>query len=212
MPTTPRTLAFNKPYGVLPSFTDPEGRPTLADYIKVPGVYAAGRLDLDSEGLILLTSDGTLAHRITDPQHRLPKVYWAQVERIPHDEALDQLRKGVWLNARRTRPAEVRLLADEPELPERPVPIRFRKTVPTAWLEITLHEGMNRQVRRMTAAVGHPTLRLVRVAIGPITLGDLRPGQWRVLTPDEIKAISGKAGDARSARPSVPRASTSRGK
>ena len=190
MPTI-RTIAFNKPYGVLPCFTDPDGRPTLADYIDLPGVYAAGRLDLDSEGLLLLTSDGTLAHHITDPQHKLPKLYLAQVERIPNEEALEQLRQGVLLSGKKTRPAEVRLLADDPQLPDRPVPIRFRKNVPTAWVEITLREGLNRQVRRMTAAVGHPTLRLVRVAIGPIALGDLPPGQWRELTRNEIAAIYG---------------------
>ena len=183
------TIAFNKPYGVLPCFTDPGGRPTLADYVAIPGVYAAGRLDLDSEGLILLTSDGTLAHHITDPQHKLPKVYLAQVERIPNEEALEQLRKGVVLNGKKTRPADVRLLLDDPQLPDRPVPIRFRKHVSTVWLEITLHEGLNRQVRRMTAAVGHPTLRLVRVAIGPIMLGDLQPGQWRDVTSREIAQI-----------------------
>lgn len=184
-----QTIAFNKPYGVLPCFTDPAGRPTLADYVAIPGVYAAGRLDLDSEGLLLLTSDGTLAHRITDPQHKLPKVYLAQVERIPTEEALEQLRKGVVLNGRKTRPAEVCLLPDDPQLPDRPVPIRFRKNVPTAWLEITLREGLNRQVRRMTAAVGHPTLRLIRVAIGPVVLGDLQPGQWRDLTSREIEQV-----------------------
>ena len=184
-----QTIAFNKPYGVLPCFTDPEGRPTLADYIDLPGVYAAGRLDLDSEGLLLLTSDGALAHHITDPQHKLPKLYLAQVERIPSEEALEQMRKGVLLNGKTTRPAEVRLLAKDPQLPDRPVPIRFRKNVPTAWMEITLREGLNRQVRRMTASVGHPTLRLVRVAIGPIALGDLSPGQWRDLTSGEIAQI-----------------------
>ena len=183
------TIAFNKPYGVLPCFTDPGGRPTLADYVAIPGVYAAGRLDLDSEGLILLTSDGTLAHHITDPQHKLPKVYLAQVERIPNEEALEQLRKGVVLNGKKTRPIDVRLLSDDPQLPVRPVPIRFRKHVSTVWLEITLREGLNRQVRRMTAAVGHPTLRLVRVAIGPIMLGDLQPGQWRDVTSREIAQI-----------------------
>ena len=184
-----QTIAFNKPYGVLPCFTDPEGRPTLADYMAIPGVYAAGRLDLDSEGLLFLTSDGTLAHHITDPQHKLTKVYLAQVERIPNEEALVQLRKGVVLNGKKTRPTEVRLLPDDPQLPDRPVPIRFRKNVPTAWVEIMLREGLNRQVRRMTAAVGYPTLRLIRVAIGPIVLGDLQPGQWRDLTSSEISKI-----------------------
>ncbi len=186
---TPRTIAFNKPYGVLPCFTDPDGRPTLADFIDLPGVYAAGRLDLDSEGLLLLTSDGTLAHHITDPQHKRAKVYLVQIERIPNEEALVQLRKGVMLNGRKTKPAGVRLLSDDPQLPDRPVPIRFRKNVPTAWVEITLREGLNRQIRRMTAAVGHPTLRLVRVAIGPIVLGELQPGEWRELTSREIEQI-----------------------
>lgn len=184
-PRKSRTIIFHKPYDVLPCFTDPEGRPTLADYIELPGVYAAGRLDRESEGLMILTSDGTLAHRITDPKHKFPKVYWAQVERVPSEEALGQLRRGVMLSGKRTRPAEVRVLQEEPALPHRPVPIRFRKHLPTAWLEITLREGMNRQVRRMTAAVGHPTLRLVRVAIGPINLEDLPVGRWRALTAAE---------------------------
>jgi 23S rRNA pseudouridine2457 synthase len=183
------TIAFNKPYGVLPCFTDPHGRPTLAQYVKISGVYAAGRLDQDSEGLMILTSDGKLAHAITDPRHELSKVYLAQVERFPSDEALQELRRGVMLSGRRTRPAEVRLLVNEPQLPERPVPIRFRKQVPTAWLEITLHEGMNRQVRRMTAAAGHPTLRLIRIAIGPIRLGELKPGEWRETTAAEAEML-----------------------
>jgi 23S rRNA pseudouridine2457 synthase len=130
-----------------------------------------------------------LAHYITDPQHKLPKVYLAQVERIPNEEALEQLRKGVVLNGKKTRPAEVRLLPNDPQLPDRPVPIRFRKNVPTAWLEIMLREGLNRQVRRITSAVGHPTLRLVRVAIGPVVLGSLQPGEWRDLTSREIAQI-----------------------
>jgi 23S rRNA pseudouridine2457 synthase len=134
---------------------------------------------------MVLTSDGALAHRITDPLHKLPKVYWVQVERIPDDTALRGLRHGVVLSGIRTRPAGVRLLTPEPTLPERPVPIRVRKTVPTAWLEIVLYEGKNRQVRRMTAAVGHPTLRLVRVAIGPVSLGNLAVGRWREVTAQE---------------------------
>ena len=187
--TRPRTIAFHKPFDVLPSFTDPDGRPTLGDYIDMPGVYAAGRLDRDSEGLMILTSDGALAHRITDPAHKLSKVYLVQVERVPDDDALAQLRTGVRLRDVRTKPAGVTLLSAEPGLPQRAVPIRFRKNVPTAWLEMTLREGMNRQVRRMTAAVGHPTLRLVRIAIGPIRLGDLQPGQWRDLRPSELEAF-----------------------
>lgn len=193
---TLRILAFNKPYGVLPCFTDSAGRPTLADYIKVPDVYPAGRLDMDSEGLMLLTADGSLAHRITDPQHALPKVYWVQVERVPDEAALERLRYGVRVGGKRTRPATARLLGKEPQLPDRPVPIRFRKRVPTAWLELTLHEGMNRQVRRMTAAVGHPTLRLVRMAIGPIELGDLQPGRWRELTPEEVRKLTPRGGSS----------------
>jgi 23S rRNA pseudouridine2457 synthase len=183
-------IAFSKPYGVLPCFTDPEGRRTLAAYITVPHVYAAGRLDQDSEGLMVLTSDGGLAHRITDPQHKLPKIYLVQVERSPDERAIERLCSGVVLAGKQTRPAQVRLLDQAPLLPERPVPIRFRKNVPTTWLEITIHEGLNRQVRRMTAAVGHPTLRLVRIAIGPVRLGNLKPGEWRALAEHEIKAIN----------------------
>lgn len=207
VPSRVRTLAFNKPYDVLPCFTDPGGRPTLSDYVEVPGVYAAGRLDRDSEGLLLLTSDGALAHAITDPQYHLPKIYLVQVERIPDETALARLRSGVWLNGIRTKPAVVRLLTEWPRLPERPVPIRFRRHVPTAWIELTLHEGMNRQVRRMTAAVGHPTLRLVRIAIGPITLGDLQPGRWRELEPDEVRKIArdSKGGSRGRPAPAMPR-------
>ncbi len=184
-----RTLIFCKPYRVLSSFTDPEGRPTVGDYVDVPDVYAAGRLDYDSEGLLLLTSNGKLAHRITHPRHKLKKVYLAQVENIPSTEALNQLRQGVIIKDKRTRPAAVKRLNREPDLFPRAVPIRYRKNVPAAWLKITLQEGRKRQVRRMTAAVGHPTLRLVRVAIGPLTLGDLQPGQWRDLTPAEQQAL-----------------------
>jgi 23S rRNA pseudouridine2457 synthase len=190
---TLRTIAFHKPYGVLPCFTDEGGRPTLADFIDLPGVYAAGRLDQDSEGLMILTSDGSLAHRITDPEHKLPKVYWAQIERTPDEGAFAQLRHGVVLSGKRTKPAQARALSEAPDLPDRPVPIRFRKNVPTAWIELTLQEGMNRQVRRMTASVGHPTLRLIRVAIGPVRLGGLLPGQWRDLTADEVQRIAQKA-------------------
>jgi 23S rRNA pseudouridine2457 synthase len=201
-----RTIVFNKPYGVLPCFTDLKGRPTLADYVAVPGIYAAGRLDQDSEGLMILTSDGALAHRITDPAHKLPKVYLAQIECIPDDHAIERLCRGVRLGGKQTRPAEARLLAEAPRLPERPVPIRFRKNVPTAWLELTIHEGMNRQVRRMTAAVGHPTLRLVRIAIGPVRLGELKPGEWRELQRDEIEAI-GRTSNRRGS-PNKPRVAT----
>ncbi|MBV8677297.1 MAG: pseudouridine synthase [Planctomycetaceae bacterium] len=184
-----RYLVFFKPYDVLTQFTDATGRATLADFIDVPGVYPVGRLDRDSEGLLLLTDDGRLAHRLTDPRFEHPKTYLAQVERLPGPEALEVLRRGVELSDGRTRPAEIEVLAGPPSLPDRPVPIRFRKNVPTAWLRLVLREGRNRQVRRMTAAVGHPTLRLVRVGVGPILLGDLAPGAWRDLTPDERHAL-----------------------
>jgi 23S rRNA pseudouridine2457 synthase len=179
-----------KPYDVLSQFTDADGRATLKDYVPVPGVYPVGRLDRDSEGLLLLTSDGALAHRLTDPRYEHPRTYLVQVERLPGLEALEALRRGVPLKDGRTRPAEAEVLAEPPSLPDRPVPIRFRKNVPTAWLRLVLREGKNRQVRRMTAAVGHPTLRLVRVAIGPILLGELSPGQWRDLFTDELAALA----------------------
>ena len=184
-----RILAFYKPYDVLTQFTDEEGRVTLKHFINVPGVYAAGRLDRDSEGLLLLTNDGALAHRLTDPKFEHAKTYLVQVERIPDEPALDELKRGVVLKDGRTRPAEVELLPNPPELPARPVPIRFRKNVPTSWLKLTIREGKNRQVRRMTAAVGHPALRLVRVAVGPVGLGGLEPGQWRDLTAKEVAAL-----------------------
>ena len=176
-------VAFNKPHGVLCQFTDRSTppRPTLAGFGLPPDVYAAGRLDHDSEGLLLLTDDGTLAHRITDPRHKLPKTYRVQVEGAPSPEQLQALRAGVVLNDGPTRPATVSLLDPPPVFWPRDPPVRFRKTVPDAWLAITITEGRNRQVRRMTAAVGLPTLRLVRVAIGPYRLDDLPPGQWRRL-------------------------------
>ncbi len=184
-----RTIKLFKPYDVLTQFTDESGRATLKDFVNVAGLYPAGRLDRDSEGLLLLTNDGGLAHRLTDPKFEHSKTYLVQVERVPPDEALEALRRGVTLSDGPTRPARAKLLEAPPDLPERPVPIRFRKNVPTAWLELTIREGRNRQVRRMTAAVGFPTLRLVRVAIGPIVLGDLQPGEWRDLTPEETAAL-----------------------
>jgi 23S rRNA pseudouridine2457 synthase len=174
-----RLLLFNKPYEVLCQFTDSAGRRTLADYVVVADVYPAGRLDFDSEGLVLLTSDGWLQHRISDPRHKLSKMYWAQVEGIPSDEALRQLEKGVHLKEGVTRPAKVQRLNSPPELWPRVPPIRERKLIPTTWLALTITEGRNRQVRRMTAAVGFPTLRLIRAAIGRWELGLLAPGQWR---------------------------------
>lgn len=173
-------VLFYKPYGVLTQFTDAHGRPTLSSYIPVPNVYPAGRLDQDSEGLLVLTDDGALQHRIAHPKHQKRKVYWVQVERDPSAEALRALAAGVQLQDGLTLPAKVRRI-EEPELPPRDPPIRFRKSVPTAWLELAIQEGKNRQVRRMTAAVGHPTLRLVRVAVGGWTLEGLVPGQYRIL-------------------------------
>lgn len=192
-----RLILFNKPYGVLPQFTDSEGRPTLADFIPIPKVVAAGRLDRDSEGLLVLTDDGALQHRITDPRHKLPKRYWVQVEGIPDEQALQRLAAGVELKDGPTRPAQVRRI-DAPSLWPRHPPIRYRAAIPTCWLELTLHEGRNRQVRRMTAAVGYPTLRLVRVAIGPWHLEGLNPGEWRELPP---AAYSFLAPDARRPAP-----------
>jgi len=172
-------IALNKPYGVLCQFTDRQGRTTLGDLVPIPRVYPAGRLDHDSEGLVLLTDDGALQARIADPRHRLPRTYWAQVEGEPDPRALERLRRGVDLSDGRTRPARARLLSAPPGLWPREPPIRHRAAIPTSWIEIVLREGRNRQVRRMTAAVGHPTLRLVRVAVGPYTLGGLGPGEWR---------------------------------
>lgn len=173
-------IAFNKPYGVLCQFTDRSvpPRPTLAGFGLPPGVYPAGRLDFDSEGLLLLTDDGALAHRLTDPRHKQPKTYWVQVEGEPTTAQLHALQRGVVLKDGPTRPARVRRI-EPPSLWPRDPPVRFRKTVPDAWLELELHEGRNRQVRRMTAAVGLPTLRLVRVALGGQRLDGLAPGQWR---------------------------------
>jgi 23S rRNA pseudouridine2457 synthase len=176
-----RILLFNKPYGVICQFSRDGLHPTLADYIPLPEFYPAGRLDTDSEGLLVLTDDGQLQHRITDPKHKLPKTYWVQVEGVPNEAALDQLREGVKLPDFTTQPAGVRLMDEPSGLWPRNPPIRERRAIPTCWLELTIREGKNRQVRRMTAAVGLPTLRLIRYRIGVWTLDDLAQGVWRLV-------------------------------
>lgn len=171
-------ILLNKPFQVLCQFTDEGGRATLADYVTLPHIYPAGRLDFDSEGLVVLTNVGWLQHQITDPHHKLPKTYWVEVEGTPDTSALKSLSQGILLKDGMTKPAKVKVLAT-PQVWPRVPPIRVRQTIPTTWLALELTEGRNRQVRRMTAAVGHPTLRLIRQAIGPWQLGELQPGQWR---------------------------------
>lgn len=176
-------ILFNKPYGVLSQFTDERPaapRPTLADFIAAPGFYPAGRLDFDSEGLLILCNDGRMQARIADPRFKLTKCYWAQVEGVPDETALEALRRGVRLKDGLTRPAKAEMMA-EPALSPRDPPIRVRKSIPDSWLRLTIQEGRNRQVRRMTAAIGHPTLRLVRWSIGEWTLDGLAPGAWRTV-------------------------------
>jgi 23S rRNA pseudouridine2457 synthase len=184
-------LLLNKPYGVLTQFSDASAnpRPTLKDFVPIPNVYPVGRLDRDSEGLLLLTDRGTLQHRLSDPQFGHPRTYWVQVEGIPDTAALEALRQGVTIQGYQTRPVRVEPLAWPPEVPPRDPPIRVRQSIPTTWLEMTLTEGKNRQVRRMTAAVGLPTLRLIRVAIAHLSLDGLAPGQWRSLNEPEIKML-----------------------
>ncbi len=197
-------IAFNKPYGVLSQFTAEPPQRSLAEFIDVPGVYAAGRLDADSEGLLLLTDDGALQDAIAGPAHRWPKRYWAQVEGTPDDATLARFREGLWIgngaDRYRARPADARAIGD-PGLPPRDPPIRVRAAIPTAWIEVTVTEGRNRQVRRMTAAVGLPTLRLVRVAIGPLDLSGLglAAGDWIAVEEDRLRHASqpGRPGRAR---------------
>ncbi|MGF1491164.1 MAG: pseudouridine synthase [Microcoleaceae cyanobacterium] len=185
-----RYILFYKPYDVLSQFTSDNNRQTLRDYIAIPDVYPVGRLDRDSEGLILLTNHGRVQHRLSHPKFEHSRTYWVQVERVPDESSLDRLRQGIEIKDYKTRPAMVHQLTEEPQLPPRDPPIRFRKTVPTAWLEMTLTEGKNRQVRRMTATIGFPTLRLIRVAIAHLKLTGLEPGQWRDLTPGEVQQLS----------------------
>jgi 23S rRNA pseudouridine2457 synthase len=186
-PRPRRYLLAYKPYDVLSEFNDAEGRPTLASFIPVTGLEPAGRLDQDSEGLVLLTDDGELAHRLTHPSYHVPKTYLVQVEGAPDDDALDKLRRGVLVKGETTAAAEVELLARAPDLPERQPPVRA--DVETSWLRMVIREGKKRQIRHMTAAVGHPTLRLVRVAIGPLTLRGLAPAEWRDVEGEELAKL-----------------------
>ncbi|MBC5775104.1 pseudouridine synthase [Pontibacter sp. KCTC 32443] len=182
-------IILNKPYEVLTQFTDETGRATLKDYVKIPDIYPVGRLDYDSEGLVLLTDDKTLQHRLSDPKFKIEKTYWVQVDGLPTEEALEELHRGVSIKGVKTAPAKASILQPAPLVWERSTPIRFRKNIPTTWVEIKISQGMNRQVRRMTAAVGYPTLRLIRPAIGPLALGDLQPGEYRELTTEEIAEL-----------------------
>jgi 23S rRNA pseudouridine2457 synthase len=182
-------ILLNKPYEVLTQFTDEHGRATLKDFVPVPNIYPVGRLDFDSEGLVLLTDDKQLQHRLSDPRFKVSKTYWAQVEGSVSDAALQQLRQGVLIKEGRTAPGQAEELPEPAQLWPRNPPIRYRASIPTSWLEIQISQGMNRQVRKMCAAVGLPCLRLVRAAIGPLPLGELQPGQWRELTPAEVAAL-----------------------
>ncbi len=184
-----RYLLFNKPYEVLTQFTDEHGRATLKDFVPVPGVYPVGRLDFDSEGLLLLTDDKELQHRLSDPRYKVPKTYWAQVEGTVSEAALAQLRQGVLIKDGRTAPGEATALPEPPALWPRTPPIRYRASIPTSWLKIRISQGMNRQVRKMCAAVGLPCLRLVRAGLADLTLSGLAPGQWRDLTPAEVQRL-----------------------
>lgn len=183
----PKLFFINKPFNVLTQFTDTAGRKTLKDFIKIKGIYPAGRLDRDSEGLVLLTDSGSLQHYISDPKHKLEKTYWVQVENIPSQEKLEQLQQGIELKDGLTRPAKAKLIA-APKLWARTPPIRERQSIPTQWLELKIIEGKNRQVRRMTAAIGHPTLRLIRYAIGDWTIDNLESGHWKeVSLPESLR-------------------------
>jgi 23S rRNA pseudouridine2457 synthase len=192
-----RYLLLNKPYEVLTQFTDEHGRATLKDFVPVPDVYPVGRLDFDSEGLLLLTDDKQLQHRLSDPKFKVPKTYWAQVEGMVSEKALQLLRRGVQIKEGLTAPGEAAALPEPAHLWPRTPPIRYRASIPTSWLEIQISQGMNRQVRKMCAAVGLPCLRLVRAAIGPLGLGELQPGEWRDLTASEVAELRQTAGVTR---------------
>ncbi|MCX7984102.1 MAG: pseudouridine synthase [Bacteroidetes bacterium] len=184
-------ILFNKPYGVLSQFTPEAGYRSLRDFGPFPlDVYPVGRLDADSEGLLFLTNDNRVKHRLISPQFNHPRTYWAQVEGVPSEESLNKLRTGIHIEGKPTKPADVCILTPQPDVPPRAKPIRYRKTIPTTWIELTLYEGRNRQVRKMTAAVGHPTLRLIRVAIACLHLDGLEPGSHRYLTADELHHLS----------------------
>jgi 23S rRNA pseudouridine2457 synthase len=204
-------VLFNKPYGVLPQFTSPDGRPCLGDFVAVPGVYPAGRLDFDSEGLMLLTDFGPWQARISQPGSPLAKRYRVQVEGVPDETALEPVRRGLMLNDGPTRPAPARLIDEPAGLWSRTPPIRIRKTIPTAWIELELSEGRNRQVRRMTAAVGFPTLRLIRWAIGPWNVEGLEPGRWRIVPAAEAEAALAASRPVRPIERSPRSASRARG-
>lgn len=215
-----RLFLLNKPFRVLTKFTDEEGRPTLAAFVRTPGVYPAGRLDFDSEGLLLLTDDGALQALVTDPRHALEKTYWAQVEGVPDEAQLERLRRGVSLPDGLTRPAGAKRIAEPDGLWPRDPPIRYRAAIPTSWIELRLREGRNRQVRRMTAAVGLPTLRLVRGGVGPFRVDGMAPGEVREIAESEVGAfkarlesLSATAPAARSAsRPRAPARSSGAGR
>ena len=181
-------IIFYKPHNVLTQFTGEAGDRTLKEFINIPFIYAVGRLDRDSEGLVLLTNDGVLQHRLSHPKFDKDKTYWVQVEGIPTEEALTQLRRGIQIQDYVTKPCKVKLIPD-PDVPPRDPPVRYRKEIPSSWIEITITEGKNRQVRRMTAAIGYPTLRLIRIAIGPLRVDGLAPGQWRQLTALEAARL-----------------------
>ena len=185
----PRYILFHKPYGVLSQFTPEDGAKSLAEFNLPPDVYPAGRLDKDSEGLLLLTDDGPLIEKLLNPRNEKPKTYWALVERVPSKEELEKMRNGLKIEDYTTRPCQVKILDPQPEVPPRDPPVRFRKSVQDIWIEITIVEGKNRQVRKMTAAIGHPTLRLLRKKILNLELGELVPGEWREIQRSEISSL-----------------------